>query len=356
MDISKLDKNFAAEKVNEGEGVLFPATDKRFSLYGVFYDEAAEGFLRMPNEVAKKTSDGVFQLNRQTSGGRLRFSTDSSFLRIYVKWNSLDDMNHMPLSGSSSFTLTETIKGQEKFVGILRSEHNSYEGFNAEIRLSAKKEDKVRTYTLWFPLYNDVKSLALEFAEGAFVGNGAEYRKILPVLYYGSSITQGGCASRADHSYSALISKRFNVDFINLGFSGNAKAEEAISEYLASVLCSVFVYDYDHNAPDAEYLAATHERLFLQFRKAQPFTPVVFLSRPDYKEEDDSLTRREIVLKTYDHAVKAGDKNVWFVDGKTILGKEGWRECTVDGVHPTDLGFMRMANAVGKVLRNIIGF
>ena len=85
--------------------------------------------------------------------------------------------------------------------------------------------------------------------EGAAVQGGRAYRKGGPVLYYGSSITQGGCASRPDNCYPAYISQWTNTDYINLGFSGNGKAEPAMVEYLASLPCRAFVCDYDHNAP-----------------------------------------------------------------------------------------------------------
>lgn len=115
-------------------------------------------------------------------------------------------------------------------------------------------DGKLRNYILYFPNYNDVKELKIGVDDGARVGHGKKYKDLLPILYYGSSITQGGCASRADNSYQALISKWTNIDFLNFGFSGSALGEETMAEYISALNCSVFVMDYDFNAPNPDFL------------------------------------------------------------------------------------------------------
>ena len=117
-------------------------------------------------------------------------------------------------------------------------------------------ERKMRSFVINFPLYTDVCELYLGLEESAKVEAAPDYEIKVPVVYYGSSITQGGCASRPGTSYQAIISRRLNCDYVNLGFSGNAKGEPAIAEYIAGLEMSVFVYDYDHNAPNPEHLAA----------------------------------------------------------------------------------------------------
>ena len=161
----------------------------------------------------------------------------------------------MPLTGSSGFSLFEEIDEGERFIKNLAPTSSDVHGFTVEASLNG---DKIRNYILYFPLYNDVKALSISLDKTACVMSGKKYRDELPILYYGSSITQGGCASRPDQAYQALISKWNNIDFINLGFSGNAKGEACMVDYLASIDCSLFVCDYDHNAPDAEYLKNTH--------------------------------------------------------------------------------------------------
>lgn len=175
----------------------------------------------------------------------------------------------------------------------------------------------------------------------------------LPVVYYGSSITQGACASRPGLAYQAIISRRLDLDFINLGFSGNARAEDTMVEYMASLEMSAFVSDYDHNAPTVDHLRATHLRMYRKIRESHPNIPYIMLSRPDFAShsEADSERRRRVIEDTFRAAREAGDKRVWYIDGEGIYRGFELDACTVDNDHPTDLGFMKMADAIGRILR-----
>ncbi|HIZ04067.1 MAG TPA: SGNH/GDSL hydrolase family protein [Candidatus Borkfalkia avistercoris] len=346
MDIRQIDKNFLQDGRFDAEKIKFyDVTEKPFALYGVFYDEGRGCFLRMPAETAAAVSEGVAALTANTAGGRVRFSTDSEQIVLYVRYRDLCRMSHMPLSGSGGFSLCENTPGGEKFICTVRPEWTDEKGF---VR-SAALAGGMRDYTLYFPLYNEVCELALGFDRSASVRGGLAYRDVKPILYYGSSITQGGCASRPDHAYQALISKKNNVDFINLGFSGNALGERTMARYLAGIACSVAVIDYDHNAPDAQHLAATHGELFRIFRETQPDVPVVFITKPDPERDAEGGERREIIRETYRKAVAEGDKNVLFIDGSGLFG-DLHEECTVDGCHPNDLGFYRMSEVIGKAV------
>ena len=171
-------------------------------------------------------------------------------------------------------------------------------------------------------------------------------------MYYGSSITQGGCASRPGMSYQAIVSRRFDYDYINLGFSGNAKAEDTIIDYIKNLDMSIFIYDYDHNAPTVEHLANTHEKMFKAIREAHPNLPIIMMSRPKFKLTDLEEQRLEIIKTTYNNAIASGDKNVYLITGKELTALCG-NEGTVDNCHPTDFGFASMAKAVGDVIEKI---
>lgn len=345
MEIWKIDQNFAPGKVRtEGDVVHYALPCVPFDLYGIFYDEAEKQFARLPADVAAATSEGVVWLRKHTSGGRLRFSTDSDYFEVAAQYKMFEPYSHMPLSGSCGFALVDETDPAAPFLaGEMRAEATNAEGFASSCLLPG---DKMRQYTLYFPLYNEVTGVQIGLKEGAAVQGGRAYRKGGPVLYYGSSITQGGCASRPDNCYPAYISQWTNTDYINLGFSGNGKAEPAMVEYLASLPCRAFVCDYDHNAPDAEYLEKTHRPLYETFRAAQPQTPILFMTKPDFENEPQADLRRSIIRATYEYARKNGDKNVYFLDGETLFGKEDRMHCTVDKCHPNDLGFYRMAKAV----------
>jgi lysophospholipase L1-like esterase len=144
-----------------------------------------------------------------------------------------------------------------------------------------------------------------------------------------------------------------NLDYINLGFSGNAKGELAMADYINTLDFSVFVYDYDHNAPTVEHLAATHEPFFRRIREAHPTVPVIMLTRPHATYGEDEIARRAVVKATYDHAKAEGDENVYFINGYEMMSRCG-HDATIDGTHPNDLGFDCMANTIGEFLSTII--
>jgi hypothetical protein len=212
--------------------------------------------------------------------------------------------------------------------------------------------------TINFPLYNDIDNLYIGLQESAEVKSGAKYKYEKPVVYYGSSITQGACASRPGTSYQAIISRKLDCNYINLGFSGNARGEEIMARYISSLDMSVFVMDYDHNASSLEHLEKTHQPFFRIIRESNSELPVIFVTKPDFDSNPSENTkRRDIVYRTYMEALRAGDGNVYFVDGESLYGTTDRDSCSVDGCHPNDLGFMRMAEVicpyVDRALRSI---
>lgn len=351
MGIEKIDKNFEICRSIASEGKkVFAIPSPYFSLYGVYFDEKAQGFVRLDPEFANSVSIGCGSLSRHTAGGRLCFATDSDTLEIAVSYREFCAMQHMPLTGSSGFSLFEETAQGERYIANLAPLFTDTQGFKAAANLQG---GQMREYILYFPLYNNVDSLSIALGENARVQKGKPYRDIEPILYYGSSITQGGCASRPDNAYQALICKRNKIDFINLGFSGNGKAEPKMIDHLASIDCSLFVCDYDHNAPTAEYLAATHYPLYERYRKARPDVPILFVTKPDVQRDPEGKKRVEIVRATYQKAKKQGDKKVYFLSGERFYnGRDCWN-FSVDGCHPTDYGFALMADKIYKKMITI---
>ena len=160
--------------------------------------------------------------------------------------------------------------------------------------------------------------------------------------------------SRPGNAYPSFISRRFHRDFINLGFSGSGKAEQAIVEYMATLDMSVFVSDYDHNAPDAAYLEKTHYYLYETIRNKHLNVPYIMVSKPDTLWRKDYVERREVIRRSYEKAMSNGDKNVYFIDGETLFSGECVDACTVDNSHPNDLGHMRMGKRIGDVIEGIL--
>ena len=332
--------------------------DARFDLYGVFYDENEGRFLRMTQSVANAVSPSVAELCKNTAGGRIRFRTDATRISVAVKCGNLASMPHIPLLGSHGLTLVEDDGGDHSFAAAFMPFHYANlkesvlpDGFYAEKSLPG---GRMRAYTLYLPLFANVSELTIGLPEEAKVENGLKYRPVKPILYYGSSITHGGCASRPDNSYECYISKWLDVDFINLGFSGSALGEVPIAEYIASLDPSVFVCDYDYNAPGPEHLKETHYRLYRIFREKHPDTPIIFITNPDWDTDASSEARLKVIRETVRRARRAGDENIGFVSGKKLFGALDREHCTVDMTHPNDLGFYRMAQEIVKALKKFI--
>ena len=353
MKIEKIDSNFAVGDVTADGMKAYSIHTSPFKIYGL-YDCKENNYRRMPREVAEKVNDGVKALHTNTAGGRIRFKTDSSRIALHFVLPDVCLFPHMPLTGTTCFDLYadgEYIKPfipQGDFFGKAREEgeKESY----SEINLGSAK---MRDILINFPLYNNVSSICVLLEDGAAVEESQEYTHPRPVVFYGSSITQGGCASHSGNSYEAVISRKLDCDFVNLGFSGSCRAEDEMAHYIATLDMSVFVYDYDHNAPDASWLEKTHARFFEILRAAKPDLPVIMVSVADKHFGEDIEKRKEIIRNTYDTAVANGDKNVYFIDGQEIYGSRA-DLATVDYCHPNDLGFCLMAEKIGGVLGEIL--
>ena len=353
MRIDQLDENLRIETdIQEPDLIWIDALEDPVRLYGVFYDNSLGCYLRMPDEVAKTVSAGVEKLNHHTAGGRIRFRTDSSCIAIRAEMENNILMSHITLIGQSGFDLYHrTEEGEELFLQSFRPPMGMKSGFSSLV----KTKGGLRDYTINFPLYDGVKKLYIALKKDSILEPPTPYRHQKPVVYYGSSITQGGCASRPGNSYEAILSRRLDTDHINLGFSGNGRAEQTMAQYLAGLDMGVFVCDYDYNALSTEYLWKTHKPLFQAVRGAHPELPIVLISAPTVIKEPASFEeRRRAVRTTYEWALAQGDRNVYFIDGAELFAGDCWDSCTVDGVHPNDFGFYRMAMRIEKTLKRIL--
>jgi hypothetical protein len=336
----------------EREGMkLYDAKSAPFRLYGVFHD--GERYRRVPADVAEATNPGVFGHAKHTAGGRVRFVTDSPYVFIKAVYDKAHVMTHMPLSGSSSFDMYVYEDGKEIYNSTFRAPMpeetvGGYEG----IRDWGSKQ--MRTININFPLYNSVDELYIGLDENATVEPAPDYKYEKPIVYYGSSITQGGCASRPGKSYQDLISRKYDINYTNLGFSGSAKGEPAMREFLADREMSAFVCDYDHNAPTVEHLAETHYPLYEAIRAKHPNIPYIMVTRPGFFYNATEVDRRAIIMDSYLKALRSGDRNVWFVDGAGFFRGMDLGDWSVDNCHPTDDGFEAMAASIGEVIGKLL--
>jgi lysophospholipase L1-like esterase len=353
MPIEAIDPNFRMESIDGHELAFLDVARAPFHLTGFPFFAGEREFCRLPKAEIPAMNSGVQGLAWHTAGGMVRFRSDSPCVAVQAELRAPGSMNHMPRSGSSGVDLYVG-QGRAKRFRKTAIPGPGVKEYSA--LLFTGDAGMMREFTLNFPLYNGVRSLRVGISPKAQMMAPSPFAIEQPILFYGSSITQGGCASRPGNAYAHILARWFDANLVNYGFSGSARAEQEMARLVARIPQSVFVYDYDHNAPNVKHLADTHVPFFRTIRQARPDLPVVMVSRPDFDGNlAESRARREIIRTTYEQAKANGDKQVFFVDGETLFGTADRDACTVDGCHPNDLGFMRMAEAIRPTLAKALG-
>lgn len=348
--LESIDIRFKVNTSIDKEDICFYSVlQKPFSVHGLIYENGQ--FRRMPEAVAKSVSPGVHWLHTNTSGGRVRFKTNSSYIAISTKMKNVGKMDHFALTGSAGFDLFYGEHNNLKFHSTFRPPYDMEDGYQSLLDLN---DTSMKEIEINFPLYSEVCELFIGLQKDAAVEEPTPYKTQKPVVFYGNSVTQGGCASRPGNSYPNILSRWFDFDFINLGFSGNGKGEQIIVDYMADLDMSMFIMDYDHNSPSVEHLQETQPNMYKAIRKAHPEIPIIMMSAISLpwslKRHYD---RRDVIRKTYEDAVSAGDKNVYFWDGTENFAPYA-DYGTVEGDHPNDCGFYGIAESLSKILDRIL--
>ena len=353
---AELDPNFRPALVGGREVIWHDALrGGAFSLEGLPFRAGPDAPLRrLPGERSAPyvMLDSGNGLMRHTAGACVRFRSDSPWIAVRATLADGCDMNHMPRAGSMGLDLYRGVGDSARHAGT--AQPNPGERL-LERMLAIRSESDGETWQVNFPLYGGLESLEIGLAPDAQAMPPPPHR-LGRIVFYGSSITQGGCASRPGNAYTTMVCRELDAEQVNLGFSGSARGEPAMAGLIASLEgMEAFVLDYDHNAPNADHLAATHEPFFRIVREARPDLPILVLSRPDIWDNpgEDVRRRREVVRATVRYARADGDRRVAFVDGARLFGRTHRDDCTVDRCHPNDLGFRRMADAVLAGLRRL---
>ena len=324
-------------------------TDPALSLEGLaLSDREGRRYWRLPADVIDQVNSGVSEVAKFPSGARVRFATDSRRIALCAVVGPAGYIKNVGAIGKCG--LAGYVDGEWHYVVYPAAS-------DAEEMTGAYDLDgKMHEHTVYLPLFTLLYDLMIGLDDDAQVKPPRPYAVQKPIVFYGSSITNGASATHAGNAYVSIVCRRLDASFLNLGFSGSARGEENIARYIAGLDMSLFVMDYDHNAPDAAHLEATHERFFRIVREAQPDLPIALISKPDFDiDPEGNAARRAVIRRTYEHALAAGDARVRFIDGETLFGTTERRDCLVDGTHPNDLGFRRMANAITPVLRELLG-
>ena len=323
--------------------------DKPLKVFGVPFFEKNKKLVRIPDELIEQLPN-LAHLGRRCPGARLAFKTDSPTFTVKVTLKTLSVDIGMSLYACQSAHIMVGERENAQHLGVVNPPDYSTKVFEKTFSKSSDLEQ----VTVYFPRNEQLENIEISIEDDANITEPTPYKYEKPIVFYGSSITEGGCCCNHTNAYNAILSRWLDFDFYNLGFSSNAKGELVMADYINTFDMGVFVYDYDHNAPTVEHLANTHKPFFDRIREAHPNIPILMMTRPAEVYNNDMKARRDIVKATYNAAVAAGDKNVYFIDGETFYGETDRNLCSVDNCHPNDLGFFRMANVIRPVLKEML--
>ena len=318
-------------------------------LHGVPFFQETGRLERLSAEMREKMPNLDF-LGRRCPGARVCFRTNSKKLDVKIVYETVNfDIGMSMYSGQSAYVyIGERTKARYAGLVFPKEQLNS-----RYAQRTFEKSGEMEDVVIWLPRNDILADIQIGLDGDAQLLAPTPYRHPVPILYYGSSITEGGCCSKSANCYNALISQWLDVDYYNFGFSGSARGELVMADYINTIEKSIFVMDYDHNAPTVEHLAATHEPFFQRIREASPNLPVVFVSMPDFGNGKEAR-RRAVIRATYENALEAGDRNVYFVDGGEFFPPEMQALCSNDNTHPNDLGFYLMAKKIAPVIEKLL--
>ena len=327
-----------------------------FPIYGKVTDQTSALYERLPLELKGVSRDPVWYLGTNSAGLFIRFRSNST--SIHVRWESTYDyaMTHMTDTGTKGLDLYALVDGEWRHACSAQPQ-----GKKSERKVIANMDPVEREYMLYLSLYDGVTSLEIGVDKGATLDQPSVDRpsREKPIVMYGTSILQGGCANRPGMAHTNIISRRLDREVINLGFSGNALLDMEIAHLMASVEDpGLFVMDYVPNA-SAQAIDEVGEQFFRIVRDAHPDVPVVFIedvifpfSTFDNLILEEVTTKNQAQKRLYEKLKKSGQKRIYYIGAEGMIGDDG--EATVDGIHFTDLGMMRYVDHVLPTLKKAL--
>lgn len=314
---------------------------QQLTVEGKGWTETESFYDRLPAKAKGVVRQPVWDLSRNSSGYCVRFVTDAP--SIHVKWDLRSGslaMDHMPATGVSGVDLYARQPGGWRFVGVGRPTRVSNE--------ATFSNPGATEFSLYLPLYNGVTAVSVGVPVGktltAAPGRGR------PILFYGTSITQGGCASRPGMAYPAIVGRKLDAPVINLGFSGNGQMEPELADLLAELDPSIYVLDALWNM-NPQMVTERTAPFVRKLRVAHPSTPIVLVE--DSTVRSTPTAKGKLLRPIFEQLKQEGVKDLYFISAEGMMGPDD--QGTVDGCHPTDLGFMYQAEVFTRELKPIFG-
>ena len=322
------------------QGILEPNSSRKYQ------------FQRFPQKYKDLVRKEVWDFSENSAGISVSFSSNSS--KLLIRWTLKNHfkMHHMTDVGVNGFDLYQKKNNKWYFISTaipndLQNETCLFKGFQNELR----------HYRVHFPLYNTLTDLELGVDSNSSIKiinkNGP------PLIFYGTSITQGGCASRPGLAYTNIISRKLNRNCINFGFSGNGHLEISIAHILAKIDKAIFIIDCMWNIDEKILHENTQPFINALRSKTKKFkSPIIFqeqylsnLNHPDKKFIKSVIKKNIALKKQIDNEKHKGSKNLYLIEQDGCINKDS--EATVDGVHFNDLGFERYSKHLINKLREI---
>lgn len=323
-----------------------------FPLLGKATTQTKSLYERLPDSCEQVSRKPLWQLGRNSAGLAIRFRSNSTTIK--ARWETRNNfrMNHMTPTGICGLDLYCLDGEHWHFAGSGRPS-----GKETTATLIKNMSPAEREYLLYLPLYDGPLSLEIGIDSLATISQPAVDlpRREKPVLFYGTSILQGGCASRPGMAHTNILERRLQRECINLGFSGNGQLDMEIADLIATVDASMFVLDFVPNAT-VEQMDERAARFIGKIRRAHPDTPILLVEDPrftttwlDSKLAEEVREKNAKIGEIYRQLKSQGDKNLYFLSSERIIGTDD--EACVDGIHFTDLGFMRYAEILYPILK-----
>ncbi|HZH34008.1 MAG TPA: SGNH/GDSL hydrolase family protein [Pyrinomonadaceae bacterium] len=329
-----------------------------FGVEGKGWSETKHFYDRLPAKAETVVRAPVWRLSQNSAGISVRFVTDAD--SIWARWTLRSPtlaMSHMPATGVSGLDLYVKDAGKWHWLGVGKPEKSSIN----EQKLIANLKPEKREYLLYLPLYNGVESVEVGVPEKAFIEKApaASPENTRPIVFYGTSIVQGAVASRPGMTYPSILSRRLNKPAINLGFSGNGRAETEMANLVAEIDAAVYVVDCLPNLSNRQEVEERVPGFLRILREKHPSTPIVLVENIVYADTPFEEIRNqryreknEALRRIYQNLIKSGFKRLYYVAGDKMLGFDS--DATVDGTHPTDLGFFRIADVLEPFIKNAL--
>jgi GDSL-like lipase/acylhydrolase family protein/SGNH-like hydrolase/esterase family protein len=342
----------ATGQVNQTDDTLKFYDGQLFTIIGKYHSE--KNYTRFPQEYKNKLREAVWSLGQHSTGISIRFRTNAS--DIIVRWTALNDgkMDHMAYTGIKGVDLYAHMNNKWKYVntGRVKGKDNEF--------TMIKSEDKIfREYLLNLPLYDGIESLSIGVNTDAEI-TIPEKKWLIekkPVVYYGSSIAQGGCASRPGMAFTNILERAMDRSFVNMGFSGSGTFDIPVGEAMCEIDAALYVIDCNPNTK----MPLIYERaieLVKFLKKKRPEIPILlveafYYERGFVKPQDSNNEEKNLELhRSFMTLLESGIQELYYKKGEGLIGYD--HEGTVDGVHPNDLGMMRIANGLQPSIEILI--